>query len=67
MKIFLTALSFGFDTAGMGSRQRLLTDPHSPSKYRTAIVRNMDPWYSAFQVQPGQQLYLAPADRVRIW
>ena len=48
-------------------RQRLLTDPHSPSKYRTAIVRNMDPWYSAFQVQPGQQLYLAPADRVRIW
>jgi putative endopeptidase len=48
-------------------RQRLLTDPHSPSKYRTAIVRNMDPWYSAFGVQPGQQLYLAPADRVRIW
>ena len=48
-------------------RQRLLTDPHSPSKYRTAIVRNMDPWYSAFQVQPRQQLYLAPADRVRIW
>jgi putative endopeptidase len=48
-------------------RQRLLTDPHSPSKYRTAIVRNMDPWYSAFGVQPGQKLYLAPADRVRIW
>jgi putative endopeptidase len=45
----------------------LLTDPHSPSKYRTAIVRNMDPWYSAFGVQPGQKLYLAPADRVRIW
>jgi putative endopeptidase len=48
-------------------RQRLLTDPHSPSAQRTAIVRNMDPWYSAFDVQPGQTLYLAPADRVRIW
>jgi putative endopeptidase len=48
-------------------RQRLLTDPHSPSEQRTAIVRNMDPWYPAFTVQPGQKLYLAPADRVRIW
>ena len=48
-------------------RQRLLTDPHSPSPQRTDIVRNMDPWYPAFQVQPGQKLYLAPADRVRIW
>ena len=48
-------------------RQRLLTDPHSPSEYRTDIVRNMDPWYSAFGVQPGQKLYLDPAGRVRIW
>jgi putative endopeptidase len=48
-------------------RQRLLTDPHSPSQYRTSIVRNMDPWYQAFDVKPGQGLYLAPADRVRIW
>ena len=48
-------------------RQRLLTDPHSPSEQRTNIVRNMDPWYPAFNVQPGQKLYLAPADRVRIW
>jgi putative endopeptidase len=48
-------------------RQRLLTDPHSPSPERTNIVRNMDPWYPAFKVQPGQKLYLAPADRVRIW
>jgi putative endopeptidase len=48
-------------------RQRLLTDPHSPSPQRTDIVRNMDPWYPAFQVQPGEKLYLAPADRVRIW
>jgi putative endopeptidase len=48
-------------------RQRLLTDPHSPSEQRTDIVRNMDPWYPAFNVLGGQKLYLAPADRVRIW
>lgn len=48
-------------------RQRLLTDPHSPSEQRVAIVRNMDPWYSAFSVKPGQQLYLDPGLRVRIW
>ncbi len=48
-------------------RQRLLTDPHSPSEQRGNIVRNMDPWYPAFGVQPGQKLYLAPAQRVRIW
>lgn len=48
-------------------RQRLLTDPHSPSEQRANIVRNMDPWYPAFGAQPGQKLYLAPADRVRIW
>jgi len=48
-------------------RQQLLTNPHSPCRVRTDVVRNMDPWYSAFNVQPGQTLYLAPADRVRIW
>ncbi|MDQ3074099.1 MAG: M13 family peptidase [Pseudomonadota bacterium] len=48
-------------------RQRLLTDPHSPSEQRAAVVRNLDPWYSAFGVQPGQKLYLAPTERVRIW
>ncbi len=48
-------------------RQRLLTDPHSPSEQRGNIVRNMDPWYSAFGAKPGQKLYLAPAERVRIW
>jgi len=48
-------------------RQRLITDPHSPSEQRVWIVRNLDPWYPAFDVRPGQKLYLAPADRVRIW
>lgn len=48
-------------------RQQLLTDPHSPCPVRTDVVRNMDPWYQAFSVKPGQKLYLAPGDRVRIW
>jgi putative endopeptidase len=48
-------------------RQRLITDPHSPSEQRTWVVRNLDPWYSAFDVQPGQKLYLAPEQRVRMW
>ena len=48
-------------------RQQLLTDPHSPCPVRASVVRNMDPWYQAFDVKPGQKLYLAPDDRVRIW
>ena len=48
-------------------RQRLITDPHSPSEQRVAVVRNLDSWYPAFGVQPGQTLYLAPAERVHIW
>ncbi|MBB4154111.1 putative endopeptidase [Sphingomonas jinjuensis] len=48
-------------------RQQLLTDPHSPGEQRTNIVRNMDPWYAAFKPQPGQKLYLAPDQRVRVW
>src|SRR4029078_9594748 len=48
-------------------RQRLLTDPHSPSAQHVAIVRNMDPWYPAFNVVTGQTLYLTPEQRVRIW
>jgi putative endopeptidase len=48
-------------------RQRLLTDPHSPSEQRAAVVRNLDPWYAAFNPRPGQKLYLTPEQRVRIW
>ncbi|MEA1071317.1 M13 family metallopeptidase [Sphingomonas sp. LY160] len=48
-------------------RQRLITDPHSPSEQRVAVVRNLDPWYDAYKVQPGQALYLSPEQRVRIW
>jgi len=32
-----------------------------------ATVRNLDAWYPVFDVQPGQQLYLAPEQRVRVW
>lgn len=48
-------------------RQRLLTDGHAPDEYRADTVRNIDPWYDAFTVKPGEKLYLAPADRVRVW
>jgi putative endopeptidase len=49
-------------------RQLLQTDPHSLAEARVnAVVRNFDPWYKAFNVKPGDKLYLAPKDRVRIW
>jgi endothelin-converting enzyme/putative endopeptidase len=49
-------------------RQQLLTDPHSPAKYRTnGVVRNVDAWYAAFDVKPGDALYLPPDQRVHIW
>ena len=48
--------------------QQIHTDPHSPPEARVnAVVRNVDAWYRAFNVQPGDKLYLAPADRVKIW
>ncbi|HET9450279.1 MAG TPA: M13 family metallopeptidase [Aggregicoccus sp.] len=48
-------------------RQILLTDGHSPGEQRAATVRNVDAWYRAFDVKPGQALYLAPEQRVRMW
>jgi len=48
-------------------RQQVLTDPHAPGEYRAATVRNIDAWYPAFSVKPGEKLYLAPNARVRIW
>jgi putative endopeptidase len=48
-------------------RQLLATDPHGADPFRAATVRNIDAWYDAFDVKPGDKLYLAPADRVRIW
>ena len=48
-------------------RQRLVTDGHAPPEYRADTVRNLDAWYPAFDVQPGETLYLSPKDRVRVW
>jgi len=48
-------------------REEVMTDSHSPDEFRAATVRNIDAWYAAFNVRLGEKLYLAPADRVRIW
>ncbi len=48
-------------------RQRLLTDSHSPSEQRAWVVRNLDPWYAAYNPSPTDKLYLPPEKRVRIW
>ena len=50
------------------TRAQLLTNPHSPAKYRVnGVVRNMDEWYKAFNVKPGDAMYLPPEQRVHIW
>ena len=49
------------------ARQRLLTDGHAPAAERALTVRNIDGWYPAFSVTPGEKLYLPPAQRVRVW
>lgn len=48
-------------------RGRIATDGHAPGQYRALTVRNIDAWYRAFDVQPGDKLYLAPDGRARIW
>jgi len=48
--------------------QRILTDPHSPEQYRAnAPLTNVDAWYSAFDVQPGDKMYKKPEDRTKVW
>jgi putative endopeptidase len=48
-------------------RGRIATDGHAPGMYRALTVRNLDAWYKAFDVQPGDKLYLAPEQRVKVW
>jgi putative endopeptidase len=49
-------------------RAQVLSDPHSPPYFRVnGAVRNMDEWYRAFDVKPGDKLYLPPEQRVKIW
>jgi putative endopeptidase len=48
-------------------RAAVNTDVHAPARFRAASVRNLDPWYAAFDVQLAAKEYLAPDERVRIW
>jgi putative endopeptidase len=48
-------------------RQQVVQDGHAPDEYRADTVRNLDPWYEAFDVRPGMALYLRPEERVRVW
>jgi putative endopeptidase len=49
-------------------RKQVVSDPHSPRQFRVnGVVRNIDAWYAAFDVKPGDKLYVAPEDRVHIW
>ncbi len=48
-------------------RQQITTDPHTPGNWRPYVVRNMDAWYTAFGVKPGEKFYLAPGDRIKVW
>lgn len=59
--------NWGSKTREASLRRQVLTDGHSPGQYRADVVRNIDAWYAAFKVKAGENLYLAPDDRVRIW
>jgi predicted metalloendopeptidase len=61
------AQSWRTKTREQALRQQVLTDGHAPARYRAVTVRNLDAWYPAFDVRPGEALYLAPRDRVKIW
>jgi len=49
-------------------RSQVTTDPHSPERWRTiGPLRNVDAWYAAFDVKPGDANYIPPEERARIW
>ncbi len=48
-------------------RGRIATNVHAPAMWRVQTVRNLDAWYGAFDVKPGQMLYLPPEKRVKVW
>jgi len=50
-----------------GLRAQSTGNDHAPEIFRVATVRNLDAWYDAFDVQPGQRLYLPPGIRARTW
>lgn len=61
------AQNYGSKTRDAALRQQIMTDSHAPGQFRAATVRNIDAWYPAFNVKPGQKLYLSEQERVRIW
>ncbi|MFZ0743621.1 MAG: M13 family metallopeptidase [Terracidiphilus sp.] len=61
------AQNWGSKAREAALRAQVLTDPHAPAQFRADIVRNSDAWYNAFNIKPGETLYLAPEERVRIW
>jgi putative endopeptidase len=61
------AQSWRHKTRDTALRQQIVVDGHAPAPERAQTVRNLDAWYEAYDVKPGEKLYLAPADRVRIW
>ncbi len=48
-------------------RQQIASDIHPPGEYRSDTVRNVDAWYRAFAINPGDKLFLTPETRVRVW
>jgi putative endopeptidase len=67
---FFIAYAYSWETKTREGalRAQLLTNEHSPAKYRVnGVVRNVDAWYKAFNVQPGETLYLPPEQRVHVW
>jgi putative endopeptidase len=61
------AQSWREKTRDKAMKQQIATDGHAPGSFRALTVRNLDAWYPAFNVQPGQKLYLTPDQRVHIW
>ena len=61
------AQSWANKTREAAERSQIVGNAHAPAEYRTLTVRNIDAWYDAFGVQPGDKLYLAPDKRVRLW
>ena len=67
-RLFLNyALSWRTIWRSEALRKLLASDPHSPPEFRTNVVRNVDAFHDAFATKPGDGLWLAPEDRVRIW
>ncbi len=61
------AQSWREKTRDAATRAQVVTDGHAPGNFRAQTVRNIDAWYDAFSPKPGEKLYLAPTDRVKIW